>query len=84
MKLGAFTVVLRVLLISILTLLMMGAGLAGLCGGLFTVLGVMGPKAGEAGQEWNFMSIAVLSLLIGGGVAVACGLLLARLLRDDV
>ena len=85
MTLKPWVAVFRVLAIALLTLVMLGAGLAGLCGGFFTFASLAGPSWGEAGQGWNdgFLSIAVPSLVFGGGLAAGCGWLLVRLLRED-
>ena len=72
----------RTIAIVVLMFATLGFGLAGLCGAVFTVVGVSGLSS--PGPE-NFSSailvIAVPSLVIGGGVAVWCVVRLAKRLR---
>ncbi len=84
MKESAGAALWRAFVIGVLVVATSGFGLAGLCGGLFTALGVANALPGEAGQNWSasILIVSVPCLLIGGGVAVLCGFLLARRLRD--
>lgn len=74
----------RAIVIGVLMVATLGFGLAGLCGAVFTAIGLSGLSS--PGPE-NFSSailvIAVPSLVIGGGLAVWCGVLLARRFGRD-
>lgn len=74
----------RVLVVGVLMLATLGFGAAGLCGAVFTVMGLAG--LGDKGPENYapaFLVISVPSLLIGAGVAWGCVCLLRRHWRDD-
>lgn len=74
----------RAVVIGVLMLATLGFGLAGLCGAVFTAIGLSGLSSpGPENFSGAILFIAVPSLLIGGGVAVWCGMLLAKRFRHD-
>jgi len=71
----------RALLVGLLILATLGFGLAGLCGGAFTIM--MLPDLLRTGPEnygGAFLIISVPCLVIGGALAWWCGRKLSRLL----
>lgn len=75
---------LRTLVVGLLMLATLGFGAAGLCGAVFTVVGLSGlHDKGPENFAASFLVISVPSLLIGGGVAWWCVHLLLRRWRDD-
>lgn len=72
----------RAIVIGLLMLGTLGFGLAGLCGAAFTVMGLSGLSSpGPENFSGAILVIAVPSLLIGGGLAFWCGVLLSRRFR---
>jgi hypothetical protein len=73
----------RLLILTLLMIATLGFGLAGLCGGVFTIMSLPGLFA--SGPE-NFsgaaLIIAIPSLLIGGGLAWWCGRAMYRRMGD--
>jgi hypothetical protein len=71
--------VIRALIIGVLMLATLGFGLAGMCGALFTVLGLASlSSSGAENYAAAFLIISVPSLLIGGGLAWWCGRKLSK------
>ena len=72
----------RVLLIGVLVVATLGFGLAGLCGGAFTLM-MLPDLFSTARGNWSgaFLIISVPFLVFGSGLAWWCGSKLIRLLR---
>jgi len=71
----------RFILSCILVVATLGFGLAGLCGAVFTAMGVGGlTEKGPDNFSGAFLVISIPSLLIGGGLAWLCGRKLVRML----
>ena len=62
----------RIVLIGMLMVATLGFGLAGLCGGVFTVMALPEMFSAQAGYSIAMLVISVPSLLIGGGLAWLC------------
>ncbi|WP_457418170.1 hypothetical protein [Roseateles sp. P5_E7] len=75
----------RLLVVGLLMAAVLGFGLAGLCGAVFTAIGLGGVTFSERHDPYSvaILVISVPSLLIGGGLAWWCVRLLARRWRDD-
>ncbi|MBW8848714.1 MAG: hypothetical protein JF607_27610 [Burkholderiales bacterium] len=72
----------RIFIVGLLAVATLGFGLAGLCGAAFTVMGLSGLSSpGPENFSGAILVIAVPSLLIGGGLAFWCGVLLSRRFR---
>ncbi|MGM9482485.1 hypothetical protein ACS5PN_14940 [Roseateles sp. NT4] len=75
----------RVVLVVLLIIATLGFGLAGLCGGVFTVMAIpetiSPPKHGSFAGAILFISLP--SLLIGGGLAWLCVRKLIRMSSSD-
>jgi hypothetical protein len=75
MKNGLAATLSRVAIAGALAVATLGFGLVGLCGGVFTVL--------SAVTNLPFLTIALPSLLVGGGLAWLFGWLLLRSPDED-
>lgn len=75
----------RTLVISLLMMGTLGFGLAGLCGTIFTAIGMAGVTFSEQRDPYAMaiFVISVPSLLIGGGLAWWCVRALRKRLHDD-
>lgn len=70
----------RTVVIVVLTFAVLGFGLAGLCGAVFTFIGVSGLSSpGPENFSGAILVIAVPSLLIGGALAWLCGRALRKM-----
>jgi hypothetical protein len=62
----------RIVLIGLLMIATLGFGLAGLCGGVFTLMALPELFSSQSGYSTAMLVISLPSLLIGGGVAWRC------------
>lgn len=72
----------RAVLVLMLAVATLGFGLAGLCGGVFTVMALPELFSQQAGYSIAMLVVSLPSLLIGGGLAWLCVRKLRQMGRD--